>query len=310
MESQSESNKPLLTVACRFGESQNVITDDYLIHQFFFSVPYDRWLITHLDDSWTIKQVKLWILSKCNLVDAPDLPRYRAVSPIRFAKPNNSKSSINGDESDDEGGLESGTSGDEGWYQNSKRSRNLADSWPSYPPLRKSKSHSAIGTTTPSATPPAQYTILTFSNAHVLDDDYLLSWYNLRPYELLEVHPAGTIIRLPRDVMVHYVRPYFEARIQALRIVSKEDKKSHRHGAADRDGAGSSKSGKLAKGRLVSSEPVAHAKAWNSKEPKNKSKTTLIWRSRWVVIHQGVLSLCTDRSVCLISCHHVLCLAY
>ncbi|KAF8652209.1 hypothetical protein AX16_004512, partial [Volvariella volvacea WC 439] len=41
-----EERPPLLTIACRF-------------------VPYDQWLITHIDPTWKIKQVKLWILSKC-----------------------------------------------------------------------------------------------------------------------------------------------------------------------------------------------------------------------------------------------------
>src|SRR5882762_5672942 len=67
-------------------------------------VPYDQWLITHLDTSWRIKQVKLWFLSKCKLLPPSpsppsshlsrvnghpdvdlDLPRYRPISPITFA---------------------------------------------------------------------------------------------------------------------------------------------------------------------------------------------------------------------------------
>ncbi|TFK64740.1 hypothetical protein BDN72DRAFT_901315 [Pluteus cervinus] len=36
----------LLTIACRF-------------------IPYDQWLVTHVDPTWKVKQLKLWILSKC-----------------------------------------------------------------------------------------------------------------------------------------------------------------------------------------------------------------------------------------------------
>ncbi|RDB30914.1 hypothetical protein Hypma_004887 [Hypsizygus marmoreus] len=81
---------PLLSLACRF-------------------IPYDQWLTTHIDPSWKVKQVKLWILSKCLGVsfDAPHsqsqsqsqaqtiaqiptqtqppAPRYRPASPITFA---------------------------------------------------------------------------------------------------------------------------------------------------------------------------------------------------------------------------------
>ncbi|KAG5645109.1 hypothetical protein DXG03_006923 [Asterophora parasitica] len=78
----------LLTVACRF-------------------VPYDQWLTTHVDPTWKVKQIKLWILSKClgipldsashpggsnypqtsTSAQATTAPgqRYRPASPITFA---------------------------------------------------------------------------------------------------------------------------------------------------------------------------------------------------------------------------------
>ena len=44
---------------------------------------------------------------------------------------------------------------------------------------------------------------------------HIMYWYNILPYELLEIHPAGSTIRLPGEVVAHYVRPYFEAHVWA-----------------------------------------------------------------------------------------------
>ena len=50
------------------------------------TVPYDQWLVTHVDSSWKAKQVKLWILSKCLSVSPVTRPnRGRSPSPITFA---------------------------------------------------------------------------------------------------------------------------------------------------------------------------------------------------------------------------------
>ena len=118
-----------------------------------------------------------------------------------------------------------------------------------------------------------------------MDDAFCLSWYNLRPYELLEIHSADSIVRLPREVIAHYIRPYFEARIRALRVVSRDHWQSSREGFVPRVGR------KLSKGRLVASDPLTYGMF------REKKKTKLEWRERWVVIHQGVLSLCKDRLV-------------
>ena len=58
------------------------------------------------------------------------------------------------------------------------------------------------------------------SNAYILEDDFRLSWYNLLPYELLEIRFVGGIVGLPREVAVHYVCPYFEANVKALATVA------------------------------------------------------------------------------------------
>jgi hypothetical protein len=65
--------------------------------------------------------------------------------------------------------------------------------------------------------------VLTFSNVHILKDDFRLSWSNLHPYELLERYSVGGNVRLPREVIVHYVRPYFKANVKALATVARHD---------------------------------------------------------------------------------------
>ncbi|KAJ4468410.1 hypothetical protein C8J55DRAFT_492412 [Lentinula edodes] len=45
-EKEAKQEVKLLTIACRF-------------------VPYDQWLVTHVDSSWTINEVKSWIVAKC-----------------------------------------------------------------------------------------------------------------------------------------------------------------------------------------------------------------------------------------------------
>ncbi|KAF8624748.1 hypothetical protein AX17_007079 [Amanita inopinata Kibby_2008] len=82
-------NQRLIPIACRY-------------------VPYDQWLVTHIQPSWKISQLKLYILSKCigtpfhsdthplahrppsPITFAPD-PKQRSVSPILFASPARSR---------------------------------------------------------------------------------------------------------------------------------------------------------------------------------------------------------------------------
>jgi hypothetical protein len=91
-------------------------------------------------------------------------------------------------------------------WQSLRRSESSTDK----PPVNMATaSHSSIT---------AQYVVLTFLNAHILDDNFRLSWYNLHPYELLEILSTEGIVRLPREVVVHYVRPYFEANVARHRL--------------------------------------------------------------------------------------------
>ena len=254
-------------------------------------MPNDQWLITHLDTSWTIKQVKHWILSKCNLANAPELPRQqRSGSPITFASTIRSTGG-SFDENFNSGDEELQDSSFEAKYRTHRDFTERGQ----FQARHRSESSTDGSSTTVTATKSdlsTRYQILTFSNAHVLDDDFLLSWYNLRPYELLEIHGADSIVRLPRELITHYVRPYFEARARALKAVSRDYWETSREVFVDKMGGGG-KTSKSGKERLVSSDPLAYA----AKGKKKTKKTKLEWRDRWIVIHQGVLSLCNDRSV-------------
>ena len=143
------------------------------------------------------------------------------------------------------------------------------------------------------------YTLLTFSTSHILEDEFPISWYHLRPYELIEMHPAGGVISLPRVVMSEYVMPYFEARVKALRVVTPGD-------GADRGGGGGKKIQKGRKGRegdLASSGGsgrMGKDKKGAGKTGKavgSQGKKDVVWKDRWVVIHKGMLNLCKYRMV-------------
>jgi hypothetical protein len=109
-----------------------------------------------------------------------------------------------------------------------------------------------------STTRPDDYSLLSFSTLHILEDRYQVSWCNIRPHELLELHPSGTIVRLSRNISFNasmnyvtpntktrpvgndalgslsrdghalfehtsafsdYIQPYFQAPVKALRVV-------------------------------------------------------------------------------------------
>lgn len=249
-------------------------------------------MVTHLDTSWTIKQVKQWILSKCNLVRPPDAPRYRPVSPITFAAIDARSSFDLGDQGSGElGDLTSEGSDDtnEMDYGFSKyRNRSLGEKWSRSD--RPSASSTDEGSIDNSAT--QNYTLLAFSTSQTLDDDYILAWFDLHPYELLEMHPAGVVISLPREVVAEYVRPYFEAKVQALRII-------HKNAGAGNGGVSGRSKDAGTQSEVYSADPVADEVLKHERREKRRKegKTTFEWADRWLVIHQGILSMGIDRSV-------------
>ena len=149
----------------------------------------------------------------------------------------------------------------------------------------------------PAILPPHHYQILAFSTGQLLEDDCSLAWYRLRPHELLELHPPGTIVRFPRDIMLEYIKPYLELDVRALRVIV-NDKDMHAFGPAysapDTQSPGKNKKPK----DLASDGPsVAGSASPGSQSMRKRRKTKLEWRDRYLVIRQGMLSLFKSRTV-------------
>ena len=154
-----------------------------------------------------------------------------------------------------------------------------------------------------------QYTLVRFSTGQILEDDFPLSWYAVRPYELLEVHRAGLILRLPREVPSEYIEPYFEAHVKFLRVMNgdgsiyaynadvDEDKKGawnqpNEDKVRDRDR--DKEKGKKGKGKDKNGRGDSLVMVERGRSKKRKVE----WKERWVVIRSGVLNLCKDENVC------------
>ncbi|KAG2157923.1 uncharacterized protein EDB93DRAFT_1238284 [Suillus bovinus] len=259
---QSENCRPLLAVACRF-------------------VPYDQWFITHLDDNQKVKQVKHWILSKCNIIQTPHLPAQRPVSPITFASSIRTRTSVDstddGYNEDDEYEEDSDDFDDFSYRHPEIRRQTIYSRRPG-----KISTASTSHTIQPGSSPVTdQYTLVSFSTGAILEDDYALSWYKLRPCELLEMHRLGKVVQLPREMISEYVQPYFESKARALRAVWSI--KSARFESP------------TANGNRLNARSRDKISTVQTPEKKRR-KTKVEWKDRWVVINHGTLSLCKDSS--------------
>ncbi len=122
----------------------------------------------------------------------------------------------------------------------------------------------------------SQYVLLAFSTGQILEDHYTLEWYALHPHELLELHSSVSVVKLSRGLVEEYVQPYFESRVWALRMISREDDS----GVPIPKVAGKAIEGDDERDKFA-----------------KKRRTKLHWQDRLVVIHQGVLHLCRARNV-------------
>ncbi|KAL4074804.1 hypothetical protein V8B97DRAFT_2022429 [Scleroderma yunnanense] len=241
-----DERRGLVPVSCRF-------------------VPYDQWLLTHIHNDWKIKQVKYWILARCDLVQAPQPPPQRLSSPIIFSPiselPGYSVDHLVGEDE------EYPDDPEHDWLHPDRVSPGQFGA-PCDPSTNQPISGGFLAD---------QYTIISFSTGTILEDDYNFSWYKLRPYELLEIHRSGTVISLPREVPLEYVQPYFHARAKALLAVW-----SH-------------KSGRFKPPGNSTEHEIGHKKRDLPAPPKWRPK--LEWKDRWVVIHNDILSLSKDSVV-------------
>lgn len=278
------------------------------------AVASDQWLTAQFDTAWKISEVKQYILSKVynrTIVGNDNLPSEdRPVSPITFASARNSYDDSNADFF-----LDDDLASDLGPYHFMEPIRQIrARQTPAQRITSPSFPDSPAGplAAASAALPPHHYPMLAFSTGQLLEDDYSLAWYRLRPHELLELHPPGTIVRLQREAMLEYVKPYLELDVRALRVITGDkdrDRDKESHALSSACGAPDTSSpNKVRKAKdPVPCDPRSpvSASAGGCVSPgpqsmRKRKKTRLEWRERYLVIRQGMLSLFKSRTVSLV----------
>jgi hypothetical protein len=263
------------------------------------TVASDQWLTTQFDATWKVSEVKQYILAKVYSRVATthdDLPsRERPVSPITFASASSPRNSFD----DIEGSLEDDLILDSDVHPlepiRQLRGRQPPASRVAPPTISSSPTEQSTA-----AHRPYHYPMLAFSTGQLLEDDYSLAWYRLRPHELLELHPPGTIVPLLRESMFDYIQPYLELDVRALRVVI-NDRDSPALGAVHGQDISPSKIRK-AKDPAIESRAMGGGNGnggGSSGQPstRKRRKMKLEWRDRYLVIRQGILSLFKSRFV-------------
>ena len=273
---------------------------------FFFSflltpkiaVASDQWLTAHFDSTWKISEVKQYILTKVYNRSVADNDhqlslRDRPVSPITFASTRTSFDSNLG------GSLQDDHIMDLEPHLLLEPTRQMRMRQPPSQPVASPPGVPGSPTEQPpTVLPPHHYPMLAFSTGQLLEDDCTLAWYRLRPHELLELHPPGAVVRLQRDVMLEYVKPYLELDVRALRVIV-NDKDTHAFGPAYAPDMSSPSKNKKPKDSSAgeSHSPSVAAAGSPSQSTRKRRKTKLEWRDRYLVIRQGMLSLFKSRTV-------------
>ncbi|KAF8882015.1 hypothetical protein BD779DRAFT_1544431 [Infundibulicybe gibba] len=164
--------------------------------------------------------------------------------------------------------------------------------------------------------PTDSYTVLRYTTGQVLEDDFLFAWYDIRPYELFELHSAYTpspytntatyhpssarstpahIPHLPRAPQL-YIAPYWEGWVRALRVVRQivleyapgnQDPNAGMHmGMGFALGAGID--------GFVPGYDLTGLGGGGKRERRitgRKITTKAEWGTRWVVIREGVITI-------------------
>lgn len=262
-------------------------------------VESDQWLTTRFAATLKISEVKRYVLTKVyHNVDTTDdyqFSRDRPISPIIFASALPTPDSLDGStedshEDDHDRALESEFRLPEPTSQ--ARGREASNQRIASPTTAEEPTEPGP----PAAmTPPHHYQMLAFSTGQLLEDDYSLAWYGLRPHELLELHPAGRMVRLPREVMLEYIQPYLELDVRALRVVVNAKDAPYTPYLQDVS------PNKIRRPREHSSEPRGPSSGTGGPSApssiRKRRKMKLEWRDRYLVIRQGMLSLFKSRSV-------------
>lgn len=257
-------------------------------------VASDQWLTTQFDAALKISEVKRYILTKVynneGTTDDYLFSRDRPISPIIFAAALPTPDSLDNsteDSHEDEHPTESESRFPEATsHARGREAQNQRIASPTaVEEPTEQVSHAAMMS-------PHHYQMLAFSTSQLLEDDYTLAWYGLRPHELLELHPPGRMVRLPRDVMLEYVQPYLELDVRALRVVVNAKDAYYTPYLQDVS------PNKIKKPRDHSNERRGPSSVGPGAPPsvRKRRKMKLEWRDRYLVIRQGMLSLFKSRS--------------
>ncbi|EIW52132.1 uncharacterized protein TRAVEDRAFT_54106 [Trametes versicolor FP-101664 SS1] len=206
----------------------------------------DQWLVTHVDPSWPVSQLKQILVqrfsrerktvekSRRTIPVSPHKTRRRSLSPITFAAPRKPRPIVteNTPSVVSEEGPEAAEETEE--LDSDEEDDEVVDVNKALSEAHRYKYNTRPSTSSTSDTvsrlPPPESSgtsqevegcvLITFSTTQILEDRFSLDWYDIHPGELLELHPlAHSFISLPRFSLDAYIAPYFAARVWALRVV-------------------------------------------------------------------------------------------
>ncbi|KAI0761384.1 hypothetical protein BD413DRAFT_245799 [Trametes elegans] len=266
----------------------------------------DQWLVTHVDPSQSIAQLKQVLLERFSkdtsntgkhqrsIPVSPHEARRRSLSPITFAAPVRKPQLVPSQHPTAGHSQQTGGEIDEDQSDSEDIQLDIAqvsnDARRYMYSARPSTSHTpdASRQTPLDAPDPAQesttHVLLAFSTTQILEDRFSLQWYGLHQDELLELHPLShSLVSLPRFSIDAYIAPYFAAKIWALRAIGH----ALEHCVRDVD---------IPRTSHQTDEDVADVSTRSPQvREKSKKKITLEWKARWAIVHQGVFSLCKER---------------
>ena len=285
-------------------------------------MPYDQWLVTHIDPSNSIRQIKHALLAKCidslahyrpssPLTFAPYKPD-RPISPIEFAKPPTLHRRGLSLAADTQSNDPLSPISDPDSPIPSEATVTVEQQ----PPPPSSHIHVPDSPDSPSRFPYkhaspeeaqilSQYAIIRFSTGQVLEDDFQALWYSIRAHELFEIHHADVVLRLPRGIPSEYALPYFEAPVRVLTVASPttmyyiEDDRRRTRSPPEDDKRSKTKdrdmyADKDRPKRLRNRDPDAPP---GRLERARTKKHKLEWRDKWLVVRAGVVYVCQDQQV-------------
>ncbi|EIW51321.1 uncharacterized protein TRAVEDRAFT_54664 [Trametes versicolor FP-101664 SS1] len=268
----------------------------------------DQWLVTHVDPSWPVSQLKHILVqrfarerktaekSRRTIPVSPHKTRRRSLSPITFAAPRKPRpivtentpsvvseegpeaaeetEELDSDEEDDEVvDVNKALSEAHRYKYNTRPSTSsTSDAVSRLPPPESSGTSQEV----------EGCVLITFSTTQILEDRFSLDWYDIHPGELLELHPlAHSLVSLPRFSLDAYIAPYFAARVWALRVVGNALDSTLRDLGVPRD--------------HQTDDEIPDVSPRSPLLRDKKKKITLEWKERWAVVHQGIFSLCKER---------------